>query len=249
MKIAVLTVFAMLGLGGCQPDPVTWSEVVSNDVPPEPVEGLLRVSLPDWGGCVASRRIAQSRKTLYAVWWSVRPDSSAILMLSRSSGAGQWSTPVIADSTDRGTRGCGRFAPSISADSLSRYLHLAYFAEPESGGGVFFSHSMDDGATFHAPVAIVYGRNPVRASVASWGDRVVVAYEDPNSAEPLLGIALSRTTGHIFEKRLMVTTSSEHAGQPEVRVGGDSIRLWWSEYSPNPSINATRPRYRAGSWN
>ena len=65
----------------------------------------------------------------------------------------------------------------------------------------------------------------------------------------MIGIALSKTVGHIFEKRLRATNSSGRARQPVVRISEDSIRLWWSEYSANPVVSATRPLYRAGKWN
>ena len=168
-------------------------------------------------------------------------------MSSRMDGR-TWATPVVADSTDRGPRGCGRPAPAIAADDSSGYLHLAYFAEPESGAGVYFAHSMDAGATFHSPVPIVFGRNPSRVSVGSKGDRVAVAYEDPNASQPIIGVALSKTMGHIFENRIRATSENGRARQPVVRVTGDSIRLWWSEYSANPAVSATRAMYRAGAW-
>jgi hypothetical protein len=127
-------------------------------------------------------------------------------------------------------------------------VHIAYFSEPANGAGIFFAHSMDTAATFHSPVPIVFGRNPSRVSVASDGDRVVVAYEDPNSTQPIIGIALSKTMGHIFESRSIATSENGRARQPVVRVEGDSIRLWWSEYSADPTVSATRPRYRAAEW-
>ncbi len=199
--------------------------------------------------CPASMRSTTSGKLSFAVWWEIRSDSSAMLMSSRSVDNGPWSLPVIADSTDHGVLGCARPAPSIAADSASGYVHMAYFAEPKGGGGVFFAHSMDSAKTFHAPVGIVFGANPSRASVAAVGDRVVVAYEDPNATQPMIGLALSKTMGHIFEQRMQGTSGNSLARQPVVRIVGDSIRLWWSEYSANPMISATRQMYREGKWN
>lgn len=203
---------------------------------------------PSRMACPGSLRIAKAGTRNYSAWWEARRDSSVVLMTARRSASREWSTPLIADSSDHGVRGCGRPAPAIAADSASGYVHIAYFAEPSSGAGIFFAHSMDEGATFHAPVPIVFGKNPSRASVASNGDRVVVAYEDPNAGQPLIGIALSKTMGHIFESRFVATSENGRAKQPVVRVTGDSIRLWWSEYSPVPTVSATRPRYRAGKW-
>ena len=238
----------MLTLLACSRSPVEWSDTVYRDPPRQPVEfpGPLQ-STPSSNACPGSLRVAKNGSHQYATWWESRADSSAVLMSSRMTGR-TWTNAVIADSTDRGARGCGRPAPAISADDASGYIHLAYFAEPKRGAGIFFAHSMDSGATFHSPVPIVFGRNPSRASVASDGDRVVVAYEDPNSSQPIIGIALSRTMGHIFENRSRATSENGRARQPVVRLAGDSIRLWWSEYSANPAVSATRAMYRSGVW-
>lgn len=219
------------------------------DGPLAPRESLRGVSGPVYDRCIASLRIAgDSGVPAIAAWWTVRSDSSAVLMTSRVVSGGSWSAPVVADSTDRGTRGCGRPPPAISVDPVSGSAHLAYFLEPASGGGVFFAHSMDSGSTWHAPIPIVFGRHPARASVASRGDRVAVAYEDPNAEQPLIDVALSTSMGHIFEDRVLASSPNGRARQPVVRLTGDSVHVWWSEYSPNPAVSATRPRYRAAKW-
>ena len=244
-RFACLALIATLA---CSREPVQWGETVYASVPREPLEfpGALQ-SVPSADACPGSLRVAKNGSHQYAAWWESKPDSSVVLLFSRMSGR-VWSASIVADSTDEGARGCGRPAPAIAADDSSGYIHLAYFSEPESGAGIFFAHSMDSGATFHSPVPIVFGRNPSRVSVASDGDRVAVAYEDPNASQPLIGIALSRTMGHIFESRIQGTSESGRARQPVVRIEGDSIRLWWSEYSSDPAVSATRPRYRAGQW-
>ncbi len=247
MRRSVFPVIAIAILAGCSEPAVRWSDVVHRNAPLEPPESVRGLAGPQHAGCGASLRIATIGNSSFAAWWATRRDSSVILMTARSLNGEPWSTPVAADSTDRGTRGCGRPAPAIAADSASRYVHLAYFLEP-AGGGVFFAHSMDSGETFHSVVPIVFGSNLSRTSVASAGDRVVVAYEDPNSEQPLIAVALSKSMGHLFEKRSLASTTNGRARQPVVRIAGDSIRVWWSEYSPNPAISATRPRYRAGRW-
>lgn len=186
---------------------------------------------------------------MYVTWWEVRPDSSGVLMLARSDdGGASWDSPVAADTTDRSARGCGRFHPTIAADSASGYVHLAYYVEPASGPGIFYAHSMDGGRTFHAPVPILFGRNQSRVSMASSGDRVVVAYEDPNSVQPSIGLALSKTMGHIFEQRVRASPEHVRAKQPVVALDGAALSLWWSTYSANPKVSATRPGYRKGMW-
>jgi hypothetical protein len=226
---------------------VKWGEPQIGGGPLPPRESLSR-SLPDSAACPTSRRVASSGKFTYAAWWKVRSDSSATLMVARSSDGHTWAHPVVADSSDHSRRGCERPAPAIAADTSTEYVHLAYFLEPVAGAGIFFAHSMDSAATFHSPVPIVFGQNPSRVSVASHGDRVVVAYEDPNANEPTIGVALSRTMGHLFEARMQATSSDGRARQPIVRVSKDSVYLWWSEYSANPEISATRRGYQTGEW-
>lgn len=196
--------------------------------------------------CPGSLRVAESEGSAFATWWKTRPDSSAMLLVSRAMHGGPWEAPVIADSTDRSARGCGRPAPAIAADAGSGYVHIAYFLEPASGAGVLFAHSMDSAATFHAAVPIIFGKNPSRVSIAAEGDKVAVAFEDPNSNQPMVGVSLSVTMGHIFEARMTASSPNGRARQPVVRLAGDSIRLWWSEYSADPSVSATRPMYRLG---
>jgi len=107
---------------------------------------------------------------------------------------------------------------------------------------------MDSGRTFHSPVPIVFGDNPGFVSVAAEGDRVAVAYDDPNSVQPTIGIALSRTMGHIFKPGAPISNTNELAKQATVELRGDTIRVWWNDYSANPRVSATRTAYREGIW-
>ena len=239
----------IVSLLSCSKAPVEWGEIVYAGAPREPSDFPSPFdALPSITACPGSVRISKENEEEFSAWWESRRDSSVVLMTARRAGGKPWSPPVIADSTDHGVKGCGRPAPAIAADARSGYVHVAYFAEPARGTGIFFAHSMDKAATFHSPVAIVFGRNPSRVSVAADGDRVAVAYEDPNSTQPIIGIALSKTMGHIFENRSIASSENGRARQPAVRIESDSIRLWWSEYSPDPRVSATRPMYRAGLW-
>lgn len=235
----VLITAAVLGCSSSSP--LEWNEISYENIPSEPNDLPSPTQWAPSGACPGSLRTSGN----YAVWWEAQPDSSATLFVSRNNN-GKWAEPVIADSTDKGVRGCGRTAPAIAADSASGYVHLAYFAEPASGPGVFFEHTMDSAKTFHSPVAIVFGRNPSRVSVAAKGDIVAVAFEDPNASQPIVSLALSKTMGHIFEHRLQASGENGNARQPVVRIIGDSVALWWSEYSTDPSVSATRTVYRAG---
>ncbi|MEP6618284.1 MAG: sialidase family protein [bacterium] len=187
--------------------------------------------VPPGNVCAGSLRLARAGRVLYGVWWSPRPDSVARLLAARSTDDGAtWSAVTPVDSTDRGATGCTREPPSVSADSTTGYVHVTYGMIAPEGPGLFFSHSMDGGATFHSPVPILYGEHLGRTSVASSGDYVVVAFEDPNSSLPRVGLAISRTMGHIFEDRLLpVSDDNGAAMRPLVAVQGHRVMVAWQE--------------------
>jgi hypothetical protein len=98
---------------------------------------------------------------------------------------------------------------------------------------------MDEGATFHEPVPIFYGERLGRVSVAADGDVVAVAFEDPNSASPRIGLALSRTMGHIFEQRLLpVSNENGIAVHPLTAVRGRRIVVAWERRAAADSARA-----------
>ena len=247
-----LTVMILGALGlsvvSCSHGEIAWNEIRLGGPRLPRMVALGSVS-PQAAGCPASLRATRNGSRLLAAWWSARSDSSGVLRVSESLDGGKtWMPPVVADSTDRSARGCGRPPPSIAADSSTGYVYLAYFAEPPGGRGVFFAHSMDSARTFHAPVPIVFGATPAWVSVSAAGDRVAVAYEDPNSVTPSVGVAVSRSMGHIFKAGEIVSAANQRARQPTVQVVGDTVRVWWSDHSADPRVSATRPAYRDGVW-
>jgi hypothetical protein len=199
--------------------------------------------------CIRSIRTAGTGSDLFRVWWVSRIDGSAVLWMQRSSDRGAtWKAPVAVESRDRGRRECDRPAPGIFYDSVSGYLHLVYFIEGSDGAGVFFAHSMEKGGMFHAPVAVVYGNAPSSASVAGIGDSVVVVFEDPNATTPRIGIALSRSAGHIFEQRGEVTPDDVRAVAPWVALDRGKITVWWKTPDQSGSPYGDRVGYRLGLW-
>jgi hypothetical protein len=240
---------ALLGaLAACAQDPVSWRDPAPSGAAPDSAARLVVVaagraavvpapaeppppSLPA-GACVGSARVARGRGgTRYAVWWQARADSSAALLAARSDDAGRtWGAPVPVDTFDRAALGCARPAPAVAADSASGYVHVAYFLVAPEGAGVFFAHAPEREAMFHAPVVIVFGERPVAVSVAARGDTVAVAYEDPNGAARGIGLALSATQGHVFERRLpLVSSPSVPATSPRVALGPRTVAVAWAE--------------------
>lgn len=233
-------------LTACVPEPVEWDEAVARR--DGTLADSLRLALSPAGDatflaawepatwpsepalCPESRRAVPALGgEAFASWFTARADSSVLLRVARSDDGGTtWNAPVTADSMDAGRSGCARPAPFLAADSLNGYVHLAYHLDAREGAGLFFTHSMERGALFHEPVPIVYGDRPSRAAVTSRGDTVVVVYEDPNSRLPRLGVALSRTQGHIFEARAPASDETGEARAPLVAVRGDRIVIAWN---------------------
>ena len=236
----------------CSPTPVTLG---SMSYPASPVlDPHPPVASAPNGACAGSLRTAQSGPDVYGAWWEIRDDSSSILMVGRSTDSGKtWSIAQPADTLDRSRRGCTRPAPAIAADSSTNYVDIAYFLEAQEGPGVFFTHSMDarhlgvgDGI-FHAPVPVVYGDKAANVSVAAMGDQVAVAYEEPNGDQSMVGLALSRTMGHIFEQRLLVSQADLPARDPVVAMRGDSVTVQWSE-RPDSMQTGGRIAVRFATW-
>ena len=239
---SLVPLFALAAATACAAPAVDWTDdrairasgsanVLSADGGIRPDSAQLASMAPPAPHCAGSVRLARSRDKLFAVWWAPRPDSGARLMASRSDDGGvTWRTAAVVDSTDKSASGCGRPSPAIAADSISGYVHVSYGLRAQEGPGLFFSHSMDGGISFHSPVPILYGERLGRTSVAADGDNVAVAFEDPNSAAPRVGLALSRTMGHIFEERIL-PVSDDHgaASRPLVAVAGNRLAIAWRE--------------------
>lgn len=237
----------------CSSPDVKWGEVVYPGTPRLERPAPAVASIPA-GACPGSFRASAAGPAIYAAWWQVRPDSSALLMAGRSTDAGRtWSTITPADTSDRSRRGCTRPAPSIFADSASGYVDFAYFLEANEGAGVFYTHTMDaphmghGEGVFHSPVAVMYGEKPSHVSVTARGDDVAVAYEDPNAERPLVGVALSRTMGHIFKTRSDVSSTDLPAVDPRVALSGHTVTVQWSE-RPDSVKTGGRVAVRHGEW-
>lgn len=239
--IAAVLLFAT----ACQKASVEWSDV-SYVASKEAIQFPIR-PFPDSTLCRRSLRMEGAGADSVATWWSVRSDSSARLMFTRTLN-GAWMAPTAIDTTDASSRGCTRPAPAIAADRRTGYVNIAYFLEQASGPGVFFTHSMDE-TGFHDPVSISFGKRPSEVSIATQGDRVAVAYEEPNAERGQIWLALSKTMGHIFEERVPVSGTNELAGKPWIRLTGTKLDVEWNELVQTDSVRRERTASRTGTWN
>jgi hypothetical protein len=192
------------------------------------------------GVCASSLREARDGAGgVYAAWWSARADSSVALVAGYSSDEGRtWRNPTRVDTVDHTPTGCDRPPPAIAADREN--VHIAYSLHGPEGTGVFFAHSMDRAGLFHAPVSIVYGDRLTEASIAAHGERVLVAYVDPNTRPAQIGLAISTTEGHNFQPRIYASEGAGEKGRPSVSISGDTIRVAWLQRASVDSVRAMR---------
>lgn len=267
-QFSPLALLGVLALAACIPQPVEWAGeaerragVIADStqlVLDDAAEGGLRFAPawtpPTWPAdsmaCAATRRAVPALGAeAYASWFSVRADSSVLLRVARSDDGGlTWQPAVVADSMDVGRAGCARPVPYLAADSLNGYVHVVYYLDAREGAGLFFTHTMERGALFHEPVPIVYGDRPSLAAVASRGDTVVVAYEDPNSRMPRVGLALSRVQGHIFEHRLPASDETGEARMPRVALRGTKLVVAWTATARGGASPRTALRRGTLTW-
>jgi hypothetical protein len=184
------------------------------------------------------RRATDTRGITWAAWWRIRPDQSALLEVAQgvAGDTTRWARRWVVDTLDRATTGCERPAPAIAVDSRNGYVHVAYWSQAAEGPGLFYAHLMDPRASaFEPATALVYGEVPARVALASRGDTLAIAYEDPNSERGHIALHLSLTSGHLFEqvaRIVRVNPGQQPASDPQVALGGGKVWVAWKETSP-----------------
>jgi hypothetical protein len=174
--------------------------------------------------CPYSVASAMDRDRQFSAWLRRRPDSTVNVMAAEWDGR-QWTTPAVVDSLDVGKFGCNRPAPSIAVSAEDGYVHVAYSLEAPEGYGVFFSHSMDRGRSFHAPMIVVYGDRLSATAIAAHGTRVGIAYEVPSGSAKRVDVALSNTQGHTFEPRERGSPDEMPATHPRIAIRDTVVAL------------------------
>ncbi|HXT15296.1 MAG TPA: hypothetical protein VN706_06675 [Gemmatimonadaceae bacterium] len=231
----------LVAFAGCESPPVEWRDPVAI-ARPSPTARLVvdttgsvryvadSVHLaglpPEAMQCTPSVTAAVGTVHTFAVWWAVRRDSSANLLLASSPDSGKtWAQPQSVDTTDVSSSGCRRPPPSLTTVGDDVYVAYSMFA-PE-GKGVFFAHTM--GSMLHSPVPVIYGERLVATAIAAQGDRVAVAYEEPNGAREQVDVATSTTQGHLFEMHTVASRDVDAAALPSVAFAGRMLAVGWAE--------------------
>ena len=213
----------ILFLSACAAEPVIWDEPESGPPWMQLPEGYRPPEVQ--GMCHDSFVARTGNGAVHAAWWSVRPDSTAVLMVAQESREKGWTTPEAADTMDAGRTGCRRPPPAMVVSNGSVYL--AYGMRAKEGPGVFTVHWMQ-GMT-HAPVAVVYGERFGRTAIDVQGDTVAVAYEDPNSDPRRIGVAISTTGSHLFQYRKLISPPTGISSDPQLVLDSAGVMVVWNQ--------------------
>jgi hypothetical protein len=244
-----VVILAVLAVAACDAPPVEWGNPATisatagdrlvidtggtarfvADTSPRP-------SISVAGVCPTSVRGAWGPTRLRAVWWGLRPDSNAVLYMGSSADSGKtWDRPIAVDTADVSMAACRRPQPSVAVEGDD--LYIAYSMKAHEGTGVFFAHFLS--SMVHSPVAVIYGDHVVPTAIAVEGDRVAVAYEDPNGTRRQVAVALSSSQGHIFESHMIASRDVDVATSPAIAFAGHRIAVAWSSA---PSADSTAVR-------
>ena len=260
MRFVVLSALASLvALAACDQPPVNWTDPVPIEQPSAASRLILdgatprfvidsaptEVLPPSTGRCDPAVVTTRARKAA-AAWWSVRPDSSAVLFVSASADSGKtWGTPAQVDTSDVSSTGCRRPPPSIV--TVGDDVYVAYSMAAPEGTGVFFAHTMS--GMVHSPVPVIYGERLVATAIAADASHVVVAYEEPNGTRRQVDLALSRTQGHLFEMHTTASRSVDNATLPFVALSDSTLAVSWLTRAAADSTATRVVRVGRIAWN
>jgi hypothetical protein len=238
MRFVVLPAFAVaIAAAACDKAPVEWTDPVSIAQPAassrlEIAGGSPRFVADSAPMDVLPATIGRCDRVVShsgpgksaAAWWSVRPDSSAVLYVSASADSGRaWGTPTPVDTSDVSSAGCRRPPPSLV--TVGDDVYVAYSMAASEGTGVFFAHTM--GGMVHSPVPVIYGERLVATAIAADARFVVVAYEEPNGTRRQIDVAISESQGHLFETHTTASRSVDNATSPEVALADSTLAVSW----------------------
>jgi hypothetical protein len=238
----------LMALAACDTSPVEWSDpmpaarqsasaTLTIDTAGQPrfaADSVAAASAPAAPGiCASSLRYAHGSSHLYATWWSARADSSAVLYSASSADSGTtWGKPTAVDTSDVSSNGCNRPPPAVA--TVGDDLHTAYSMVAPEGTGVFFAHFM--GSMLHSPAAVIYGERLVPTAIAAEGDRVAVAYEEPNGSRKQVDVSMSTTQGHLFDWHVTASRDVDVASAPAVALAGKTLAVSWLTRRPTDSV-------------
>jgi hypothetical protein len=238
MRFVVLPAFALIAtITACDQPAVDWTDPVAIAQPSAPsrlvlddgtprlvVDSAPTDVLPASAGRCDEVVSSTGRRRSAAAWWSVRPDSSSVLLVSASADSGRtWGPPIAVDTSDVSSAGCRRPPPSLV--TVGDDVYVAYSMAAPEGTGVFFAHTMS--GMLHSPVPVIYGERLVSTAIAADARRVVVAYEEPNGTRRQIDVAISATQGHLFETHTTASRGVDIATSPLIALSDSTLAVSW----------------------
>jgi hypothetical protein len=115
-------------------------------------------------------------------------------------------------------------------------LHVAYSMVAPEGTGVFFAHFMT--TMLHSPVAVIYGERLVPTAIAAEGDRVAVAYEEPERQAPSDRCRAVVHPGAHLEWHAAASRDVDVATAPAVAIARDHLAVAWLTQSVTDTMSS-----------
>lgn len=181
---------------------------------------------------------ADSSGNVFAVWEDDGKSSGNILFSRSLDGGVSFSAPVSLSNTKTFPS-----APRIVVDS-NNGINVVWNDSPSGNLDVFFSRSVDGGATFSSPVNVSHSSpsnapgNPQLATDST--GNIFVAWED----DGVLGILFARSAdgGVTFSSPMTVSTNTTGSFMPELTLGptGNIYLVWEDDTSSNAAISFAR---------
>lgn len=169
---------------------------------------------------------------VYVAWRKKLDGGIRDIAVAKSSDKGEtWSTPVVAFQDNWVQGYCPDAGPSIVADK-NGLLHLGWWTGSETGNGVKYTRSWDQGQTFSAPLVLSSSEEarPSHVQVAlDSKNRVAVVWDDGSLETPQVAFTLSENKGKTFSKPTFVSNGTLPAAYPNVAFGKDALEIVWNE--------------------
>ncbi|MGH8933978.1 MAG: sialidase family protein, partial [Egibacteraceae bacterium] len=160
---------------------------------------------------------------------SYEPIRDVFVTASADDGA-TWAEPVKVHDDNFKISGCPDITSGLAVESQGR-LHTAWYTGTESGPGVYYAFSDDQGATFSQPVALLtdewipYG--DVKLALDGQ-DNAWVAFEDRREEVELVQVAKVDAQGEVAWSEAWPGTA------PSIAVAGEEAMVTWATVGDQP---------------
>ncbi len=168
---------------------------------------------------------------VYIAWRKKLEGGIRDIAVSRSGDQGAtWSTPVVAFHDNWVQGYCPDAGPSIVADN-NGVLHLGWWTGSESGNGVKYTRSWDQGASFSAPLVLSSSEvaRPSHVQLALNKNDVAVVWDDGSLETPQIVLSVSSDKGKTFTLPAMVSNGLFAAAYPHVAFVENQLEIVWNE--------------------